>query len=278
MIRKFIMGPRIDEPVVMAIDGKKFYHHFDALGSVVTLTNQDGKIANDYRYDVYGQFAANPSGQVDTPYKFTGRRFDSESGLYYYRARMYDPGIGRFMQNDPLGYIDGLNMFAYVGNNPVNWIDPMGFNQCCEDGSSRCSDGEWGVRLEGGFAAWVVAGGGFNADVSLTCAENKNSVEAFAICDCTGGGTYVGLDLLTIDVGGWYDLTEREWVASEPDAYVYGPCPESLNANSFEIEYKAASFGLGISWSTFLGASKNTLSIGPSFGILNITCTCEIYI
>ena len=58
--------------------------------------------------------------------RFSGRRYDAESGLYYYRARMYSPAIGRFLQPDTIGYWDSMNLYQYCLNNPVNWIDPLG--------------------------------------------------------------------------------------------------------------------------------------------------------
>ncbi|MBI9019300.1 MAG: hypothetical protein JEZ07_18765 [Phycisphaerae bacterium] len=63
---------------------------------------------------------------MGNPYMFTGRRWDDETETYYYRFRNYCPMLGRFMQNDPLGYVDGMNSYAYCGNNPGNWVDPMG--------------------------------------------------------------------------------------------------------------------------------------------------------
>ena len=66
------------------------------------------------------------SSDLGNLYQFTGRRYDPKSELYYYRARYYNAEIGRFLQPDPIGYIDGMNMYAYVGNNPLTWIDPSG--------------------------------------------------------------------------------------------------------------------------------------------------------
>ncbi|MBN2182560.1 MAG: DUF2341 domain-containing protein [Sedimentisphaerales bacterium] len=65
-----------------------------------------------------------PSDMIGNPYMFTGRRFDLETELYYYRARYYNPYIGKFLQTDPA--YSSMNLYAYCGNNPVNWVDPTG--------------------------------------------------------------------------------------------------------------------------------------------------------
>ena len=147
LLRKFIYGPGIDEAIYMiTVDGQtetRYYYHYDGLGSVVALSNMNGDIVEAYAYDVFGEptiyTAAGADGlwrtsddttatasAIGNPYLFTGRRYDNESGLYYYRARMYAPELGRFMQTDPIGYTDGMNWYAYCGNNSSSFVDPMG--------------------------------------------------------------------------------------------------------------------------------------------------------
>ena len=126
VIATYVYGPGIDECIRMDRGGQTYYYHYDRLGSVVNLSNSSGDLVETYQYDAWGN--ADTYGAVDNPYFFTGRRYDPETGNYYYRARYYKPSIGRFLQTDPLGYIDGPNPYTYVTNNPVNFIDPFGLD------------------------------------------------------------------------------------------------------------------------------------------------------
>lgn len=121
----YVYGPGIDEPLTMTRNNQTYYYFQDGLGSVTDLTNAAGEVVESYAYDPYGQPTPAVSA-VGNPYRFTGREYDADTGLYYYRARHYHPGLGRFMQRDPLGHVDGSNLYAYVRNNAVNHVDPLG--------------------------------------------------------------------------------------------------------------------------------------------------------
>jgi len=98
--------------------------HFlaDHLGSTAALTDQAGNVVEQESYDSFG----NSPGSAKTRYGYTGRERDPGTGLLYYRARFYDPQLGRFVSEDPIGLGGGIDQFAYVGNNPQNAKDPFG--------------------------------------------------------------------------------------------------------------------------------------------------------
>lgn len=120
----YVYGAGIDEVLTMTRAGQTYYYFYDGLGSVTDITNATGEVVESYQYDVYGQ--PNHLSSIGNPYYFTGRQFDSESGLYYYRNRHYSPTIGRFLQRDPLGHLPDVNVYRYVGNDPINCRDPYG--------------------------------------------------------------------------------------------------------------------------------------------------------
>ena len=121
-------GPGTDEPLqrVQGTAGMSFMQ--DGLGSVVASVPHDavngGATVGTQRFDAWGNTVAQSSAAVPL-YGYTGREPDA-TGLIYYRARYYDPAIQRFTQRDPIGMAGGINAYAYVGNNPTNFIDPTG--------------------------------------------------------------------------------------------------------------------------------------------------------
>ena len=108
--------------------------HTDGLGSTTTLTDSSGNVIERYRYSSFGQLQVlNPDYTLASrlspriPNTYTGREWDSDAGIYFYRARFYSPFMGRFLSQDPLGYYGGdNNYYAYVGGDPINYFDPTG--------------------------------------------------------------------------------------------------------------------------------------------------------
>ncbi|MBW2661547.1 MAG: hypothetical protein JRD93_06080 [Deltaproteobacteria bacterium] len=117
-------GIGIDEVLVMERGSTDYFYSQDGLGSVSDLTDSGENVIESYPYDAYGM----PSNlsSVGNPYLFTGREYESETGLYYYRARYYKPQVGRFISTDPIGFVGGNNFYSYARNNPINITDPSG--------------------------------------------------------------------------------------------------------------------------------------------------------
>ncbi len=139
----YVPGPAIDEPIAMVTphsDGQggwtftHEYFHTNHQGSVIAMSGDTGALAEGpFLYDPYGNClkGATACSAVagSEPFKFTGRRLDPETGCYYYRARYYcadDKRGGRFLQTDPVGYTADLNLYTYVGNDPIDRTDPTG--------------------------------------------------------------------------------------------------------------------------------------------------------
>jgi len=197
--REFICGQGLDELLQMRVGTTVYTYHTDAQGNVVALTNASGTIVEKYRYDVYGRLTdawawkngasvqvvdgdydgdgeidqgASADGffdkeyfatsDIDNPYLFQSQRLDA-TGLYYFRNRYYDPENGRFITRDPAR--DGLNLYAFVNNNPINFMDPLGLLRTLSDQAK--ADLQWladhhpdpRVREKASNALWLDAQG-----------------------------------------------------------------------------------------------------------------------
>jgi RHS repeat-associated protein len=150
MLRRYTYGRSLDEALnQIAPTGQRSILVPDVQGSTAaTVDSATGAvIAAGYK----------PFGETDDTtgsFRYTGRRIDDETlGLYYYRARMYAPALGRFLQPDPIGHAGGNNLYAYVGNDPLNLVDPQGL---AADAAANVASGAWSLTA-GAYQNFVVS-------------------------------------------------------------------------------------------------------------------------
>ncbi|MFC1602278.1 RHS repeat-associated core domain-containing protein [Pseudomonadota bacterium] len=186
----YVYGNYIDEVLSMQRGGNDYYYHQNVLWSVVAVTDAGASVVERYAYSDYGCVSVSDGAGVPVPdnawgaahsaignpYMFTGRRWDEESGVYYYRARNYDCESGRFLQRDPLGYLDGMNLYLYVRDNPLRYTDPSGNGTAsarnnaeskCRANLAKCAHRAnksyaicSGVCIGGGLIACIFTAGG----------------------------------------------------------------------------------------------------------------------
>lgn len=123
---RYTHGPGIDEPLIMEKGGASFFYHADGLGSITEITDASGVVKQRYTYSSFGKIESQLDPNFVQPYTFTAREFDPETDTYHYRQRQYDWRTGRFNQEDSIRFLDSFNFYPYLGNNPIDRIDPMG--------------------------------------------------------------------------------------------------------------------------------------------------------
>jgi RHS repeat-associated protein len=123
----YLFGPGIDESLAMSRGGQVYYYETDALGSVAAHADSNGAVQNTYLYDAWGQ-TRSQTGLLGNSFTYTSREV-GEAGLNFYRARYYQPSIGRFLSEDPAGLDTHLNLYSYVEGDPVFASDPLGLSK-----------------------------------------------------------------------------------------------------------------------------------------------------
>jgi len=126
-VARYSQGLNIDEPLAMLRSSTTTYYHADGLGSVTSLSNGAGSLAQTYGYDSFGKQTSS-SGSLTNPLQYTAHEFDTETSLEFSRERYYDPTIGRFISADPLAFEAGPNFYSYISNDPLNYADPFGLS------------------------------------------------------------------------------------------------------------------------------------------------------
>jgi RHS repeat-associated protein len=117
----YVQGVGVDDPLGQLASGNASYYEADGLGSLTSLSSASGSPAKSYTYDSFGNLTTS-TGTLTNFFQYTAREFDAETSLYYYRARYYDPTIGRFVSEDPSGPSQGPDLDAYVYNSPTGSV------------------------------------------------------------------------------------------------------------------------------------------------------------
>ena len=125
VLARYTAGGGIDESLAEFMSTTASYYEQDALSSVTSLSNSAGALANTYTFDSFGKVTTS-TGTIPNRFQYTGREFDQETGVSYYRARYMDPSTGRFFSEDPVRFFQGPNFYHYVDNNPLNLTDATG--------------------------------------------------------------------------------------------------------------------------------------------------------
>jgi RHS repeat-associated protein len=218
--RRYVRGPGVDEPLVAYLvtgtGTSRLWYQADERGSITRLSNDSGTPGLIGKYDEYG---VGGTGRI----RYAGQYWLADGSLIYSRARIYDARLGRFLQPDPIGYGDGMNMYGYVGGDPVNFTDPTGTCGSGEvsmafDRTSR-GEGEPGdvVALYRFFCVRLYVGGNGNGSPGVRVGDTDGGTDVCApgdpSCEVTITGERPVRDLrqCEADFAGQQFTLEMSW-------------------------------------------------------------------
>jgi len=204
-VARYTQTQNLDEPLAILRSGTTSYYEADGSKSITSLSNAAGTLTQAYTFDAFGNQTAS-SGSLTNPFRFAGRELDSDTNLYFLRARFYDAGAGRFITEDPIAFRGGdVNLYRYVWNRPTSFVDPRGKRGVGVAGGASAGAG-LGIGAAGtvGGGVGVFGGGG-----------NGVSTGAFG-----GGGVIIGGGDSGWEYPADYPDGSRGW--SNPDDAVVG--------------------------------------------------------
>ncbi|HEV3481173.1 MAG TPA: RHS repeat-associated core domain-containing protein [Candidatus Acidoferrales bacterium] len=256
VLARYTRGPGIDQPLAEVRSGTSSYYEADGLGSVTSLSNSSGALANTYTYDSFGNLTAS-TGTLTNPLRYTAREFDSETGTYFYRARYYDPTTGRFLTEDPIGLGGGINRYPYVRANPISRNDSGGL---CDD--AKCDVALKAANKDRGAvdranAVWDTIEGAADAndiDPALLAAIGVLETGFQNVNEKDGAGVGVGVFQITVSLSSGVTSAEARnltWAANY--------AANMLNSNANYLAGKFPSF----TPTQLLQATAASYNLGP---------------
>ena len=244
------------KPLARKVGSSYYYYLYNGHGDVIALTDETGQIVNNYSYDEWGNIL-NKQETISNPIRYAGEYYDEESGLYYLRARYYDPTIGRFISKDSVeGDITNpltINLYTYCNNNPINMTDPTGHDPV-------------------GMSAWVISQGGvvsWNESTKTATATLNGHTETFNINDqLVIGGRIIGDDKnLARAFGTAATGTVGAAVAGTVSISGRGKLGPDSNAIGPHTTYKTDSNGNIKSYRTWEPNPQNPSGFDKGFGV-----------
>ena len=239
-------GPGTDDPILRLPAGATAkYFHQDGLGSIVALSTEEGATKATQRFDAWGNRTTG-SGTIP-PYGYTGREYDATC-LTYYRARYYDPSVGRFTQRDPIGLRGGINAYVYVGDNPVNYTDPSGNVML------------WDNVIGAGVATAVDLSAQYLqsrlADKTFKVDWTRTAVAAGAGFITSGASAFLGEGVASLGLGTVSSLALR----TGGNALIGAGVNVGQTATTNALEGKNGDLKAAAGWGAFLGGAGSVLA------------------